>query len=101
MSQNRWSAKNDSNQAEIVKDLRKLGISVMLFKHDIIIGFRGKNYLIEIKNPEYAQSKKTGKVKESSKRDSQKKLDIEWQGQRGYCFTLDDVLRVIGFKIND
>lgn len=45
----------DSNQAEIVADLRKVGASVVLLHEvgcgcpDILVGFRGNNYLIEIK----------------------------------------------------
>lgn len=46
----------DQNQGEIVKVLRKMGASVQIISEvgkgcpDIICGYRGVNYLIEIKN---------------------------------------------------
>lgn len=46
----------DQNQTEIVKVLRKMGASVQIISEvgkgcpDIIAGFHGVNYLIEIKN---------------------------------------------------
>jgi len=92
---------SDLHYGDLSKDEFIAVVSVIVYEQDLLIGFRKKNFMIEIKNPEYARSKKTGEVKASSKRKSQKKLDIEWQGQRDYCFTLDDVLRVIGYKTNE
>jgi len=59
----------DNNQDEIVKALEKFGASVMSLTQvkygcpDLVVGFRGKNYLIEIKNP-----KTSGKLTEAQKR---------------------------------
>ena len=51
MSKNRYSARADANQPEIVKQLRKMGMSVQCNMDDILIGWKGKNYWIEIKDP--------------------------------------------------
>lgn len=46
----------DNNQTLIVKALRDMGCSVLILSDigkgcpDIMIGYRGKNYLVEIKN---------------------------------------------------
>ena len=48
--------KTDSNQKAIVSDLRRFGASVAITSMvgkgfpDIVVGFRGKNYLFEIKD---------------------------------------------------
>lgn len=48
--------KTDANQAEIVKALRAMGatvVSLASVKHgcpDLLVGWRGYNYLIEVKN---------------------------------------------------
>lgn len=50
------AAKIDANQNEIVSALRKIGCSVQILSSvgkgcpDILVGFRGKNFLIEIKD---------------------------------------------------
>jgi hypothetical protein len=46
----------DHNQAAIVRDLRELGVSVAVTSSvgfgfvDLVVGFRGRNELLEIKN---------------------------------------------------
>lgn len=48
--------RTDTNQAEIIKALRKMGASVVDIHEvgngcpDIAVGFRGRDYLVEIKN---------------------------------------------------
>ena len=83
----RYANKIDSNQAEIVKALRKIyGVSVYIIAGtiDLIVGYMGRNYLIEIKTPK------------GSIRDSQVKFIQEWTGQVNICRSLDDVLLIIG-----
>ena len=80
----------DANQAEIVADLRKCGASVHDLHEvgsgcpDIVVGFRGVNYLIEIKALD-------------------EKLNIrqitwhrEWQGQVSIARTSEEALHIIG-----
>jgi len=84
----------DDNQKEIVKQIRRLGITVVHLHTigkgcpDLLLGFQKRNYLIELKD-----YKKTN---------SQKKLtedEVEffntWRGQVNICETLDDILSVI------
>jgi len=58
----RIRARTDKNQANIVKEARKLGASVAITSQlgkgfpDIVIGHQGKNYLIEIKDGESPSS---------------------------------------------
>ena len=51
-------AKVDKNQPEIVKALKAHGAQVLLTHQiknafDILVGFRGELFIMEIKNPEY------------------------------------------------
>jgi len=87
----------DSNQNLIVKQLRIMGVSVyvssMLGKGfpDLVLGIRGVNYLIELKDG--------SKVKSAKKltKDEQVFFDT-WKGGVYKCENLDEILNVIGFK---
>lgn len=84
--------KVDENQKEIVKALRKIpGISVEVGHDDILVGRNGKTYWFEIKSPD-AVSKKTGKIKESEKKDDQKRLEAEWTGHYKIVHSIDQIL---------
>ena len=92
----RRAARTDNNQKDIVSALRKIpGVTIELDHDDFLLGFKGKTYWIEIKNPDTV-SKKTGKILESKKKKSQKKLEKKWTGHYAICVYLDDVLREIG-----
>jgi len=95
MSKNRYSARTDENQKEIVKALRKLGYSVYVDVDDIFVGDNGFNYWYEIKQEKHV-SKKTGKINESAKKDIQKRLESEWTGHYKIVSTLEDILRDMG-----
>ena len=97
MSKNRYSARADANQPEIVKQLRKLGMSVQCGMDDILVGWQGKNYWIEIKDPEKTL-KKDGSYKSTALKDSQKKLLAEWKGQYSVCHSLERILEVMEWK---
>lgn len=90
----RYRAKVDENQAEIVSDLRALGCSVQPLHAvgggvpDLLVGFGGKNFLLE--------------VKDGNKSPSRRKLtpdQIEWhECWRGSVYTVtctDDAVRVM------
>ena len=95
MSKHRYAKKIDANQPEIVKQLRKLGISVELDHDDIICGWEGKTYWFEIKDV-HCVSKRTGQIKESAKKDSQKVLEKEFKGHYKIVSSLDEILVDIG-----
>jgi hypothetical protein len=88
------AAKIDSNHAEIVRELKQLpGISVystaQLKKFcDIIVGFRNKNYLFEIK----VDSKKKLTEGESL-------FQQNWMGQVNTVTCVEEILEIIGFKL--
>lgn len=87
-SHRRQAARIDANQPEIVKALRKLdGVSVELDKDDILVGYQGATYWIEIKTGPKA------KIKES-----QKKLVENWQGHYAICWNIDQILYEIGYR---
>jgi Holliday junction resolvase len=87
----RRAAKIDANQTEIVKALRQVGASVQSLAAtgkgvpDLLVGFRGKNLLLEVKDG--------GKVK------SERKLtpdQVEWhQGWRGHVAVVESVEQAI------
>ena len=84
--------KTDHNQAEIIEALRAVGATVQDLSKvgngapDILVGHRGCNYLMEIKNP-----------------DTKGKLNLlqriwhqDWCGQRAVVRTVEEALREIG-----
>jgi len=79
--------RSDSNQAGIVKELRSIGCTVFVVsatcKMDIIVGWRGNNYLFEIKQP--------GK----ELRASQKELHASWNGQIDRAESFEDCMRIM------
>lgn len=98
MSRNRQAARIDDNQNDIVSALRKLeGVQVELNHDDILVGYNGFNFWFEIKN-ERVVSKRTHKVKESAKKDSQKRLENEWAGHYRIVWKLEQILEDIGYE---
>ena len=79
-----------------MEELRKIpSVSVETDHDDIFVGYKGFNYWYELKNPNKI-SKKTGKVKESAKQKSQKKLSKTWKGHYKIVSTLDEILIDMG-----
>ena len=75
-SYNQRNAKVDSNQPQIVKGLRRIGAKVLPCHQlknafDILVGYKGKLFMMEIKNPEYLPKKY---LKESAE-DQRKRLE--------------------------
>jgi hypothetical protein len=94
MSKNRYSARADANQPDIVRELRKLGCSVSTGHDDILIGYNGKNYWIEIKDP-VKTVLKDGSWRAGALKDSQLKLMDEWRGQYDVAHSLEQILEII------
>jgi alanine dehydrogenase len=91
----RRQGKRDGNHAEIVKGLRDAGATVQDLGAvgkgcpDILVGFRGQSYVIEIKD---------GRLPPSAREltDDQKKWHAEWKGQKAVALNLFDALKIIG-----
>ena len=82
--------KVDSNQAEIVADLRKVGATVLLLHEvgkgcpDLLVGFQGVNHLIEIKT-------RNGKLNTL-----QQAFFDNWRGWMYVARTSEEALYIIG-----
>jgi Holliday junction resolvase len=84
-------ARVDDNQKDIVKKLRTIGATVMhchTLGHgapDIVVGYRGKNYLCEIKDPAKPPSQRQLTSDEVE-------FHNEWKGQIAVIETIEDFL---------
>ena len=91
----RRAARTDANQNEIVQALRDVGASVAITSAlgfgfpDIVAGYRGINYLIEIKDGAKSPSKR--KLTE----DEQEWHDL-WRGAVIVVNDVDEALRAVG-----
>ena len=95
MTHKRYANKVDSNQPEIVKDLRKIpGVSVELDHDDILVGFKGKTYWFEIKNPD--KLKKDGSFRKGAVKKGQKDLQNEFNGHYSIVTTSKEIMQEIG-----
>jgi hypothetical protein len=82
----------DANQRDIIAAFAKMGASVEVIRSpkpgcpDLLVGFQGKNYLVEVKVP------KTGRLS-----DAQKLWRDNWKGSKPFVMTgIDDVLAFVG-----
>lgn len=88
--------KVDANQTEIVRQLRLLGCSVVSTASigggfpDVVVGYRGRNYLFEIKILEGVRNPKPAKLTSD-----EVEFMASWKGQVHIATCLDDVLKVI------
>lgn len=81
----RHDARRDVNEPEIVRALEAVGATVKrLHWCDLLVGYRGRNYLIEVKTPD-------GRLTVE-----QKAIEQEWRGQYTIARTVNDALQTIG-----
>ena len=80
----------DRNQPDIIKDLRKVGADVFIIRKpvDIMVGFRGRTYIFEIKDPE------KDKTHRQLTRD-QKTFFEMWRGQVDKIETSAEAIKII------
>jgi Holliday junction resolvase len=90
----RLKARVDSNQKKIVSELRKMGCSI-LHTHqlgkgapDIIVGYNGNNYLIEIKD---------GSKTLSQQRLTRDELQFQsnWNGSYFVCNSVEQIKEIL------
>ena len=87
--------RTDSNQTEIVTALRKLGCSVAITSHvgkgfpDIVVGWKGRNFLFEIKDGSQVPSRRKLTPDEQ-------KFHEFWFGDIKVVESVDDALRFVG-----
>ena len=86
----RRAAKTDANQREIIAALEAVGASVFpSFRlgggfPDLVVGFRGVTYLLEVKTP-------TGRLTPAEAR-----FFAQWRGHAAVVRSVDEALRAIG-----
>ncbi len=93
----RYAAKVDANQAEIVSALRSVGATVTPTHAagqgfpDLVVGFRGVNLLIEVKDGAKPPS-------ERKLTPAQKEWHATWTGQKAVCKDVAESLAVLGIE---
>lgn len=87
MSFNSYRKSLDKNQKLIVDEFKKYGATVLEINGtiDLLVGFQGKNLLVEVKNP-------LGKNKLTK---SQEEFVLTWMGQLTVVRTVEDVKELI------
>ncbi len=94
--QPRRAAKADDNQADIVKALRKIpGVTVEVDHDDILVGWRGRTYWFEIKNPDRALTV-DGKLKDSEITDTERQRLTLFNGHYEIVWSLGQILITLG-----
>ena len=88
-------ARVDDNQVEIVKALRAVGATVQPLHAvgdgcpDLLVGFRQKNYLIEVKDGSKSPSRQV-------LTHDQRQWHAMWAGQRHVARDIHEALHIIG-----
>lgn len=91
----RRAAKIDANQPEIIDGLRDFGATVQPLSAvgggcpDLLVGYRLRNYLIEIKNKDGRANRKKILTPD------QETWHGMWSGQKSVVFTLEEAISVI------
>lgn len=82
--------RKDANQKEIVSALRAMGATVFILDRpvDLLVGWRGKNLLIEIKD---------GSLKPSARRltSDEKEFFDTWRGSAYVVESVEDAIRLL------
>jgi hypothetical protein len=96
----------DANHAEIVEAYRKVGafvldITAVKDAFDIIVFYKGKTYLVEIKNPDYLTKVYDRETLESKLSDGERKCmeDLRAVGVEYHIVaSIEEALKVIGIE---
>ena len=86
--------RTDFNQKQVVEGLRKFGMTIAVTSSlgsgfpDIVVGYKGKNWLFELKDPEKSPSQKKLTPHEEE-------FKASWRGQYNVVETIEDVLKII------
>lgn len=78
--------RRDANEPEIVRVLRKFGATVVLLDNpvDLLVGYRGKNFLFEVKTENGSLNKK------------QKQFIEDWKGEApNVVMSVSETIKVI------
>lgn len=95
----RRAAKVDANHVEIVEALKAVGASVVSLASvgrgcpDLLVGFRGKTYVMEVKDGAKPPSRQ-------KLTDDQNKFVGLWRGQYALVTNVNDALRAVGAHVS-
>ena len=87
----------DANQADIVKGLRAIGCSVAVTSSagdgfpDLVVGYYGKNFLLEVKDGDKPPSKR-------KLTPEQEQFHINWRGQIAIVESIDAAIALVLYK---
>ena len=90
----RFRARTDDNQPEIVKALRNHGATVAITAQagsgfpDLVVGYRNRNYLMEIKDP-------SKPISDQKLTPDQVKFHSKWYGQLAVIKTIAEAIDLI------
>lgn len=92
----RYAAKRDEAEDAIIKDLKRCGCTVAQLSGknlpDLLVGFKGNNFLLEVKSDKSVHHQKGGGVS-----DGQLEWAIDWRGKKPRLVRCtEDALRAIG-----
>lgn len=96
----RMRARVDRNQLEITKALRKVGVSVQPLSMvgrgvaDLLCGFQGQNYLLEVKDGDKCQSR------QKLSQDERRWHDL-WRGQVCIVSSVKEAYEAVGIRIEN
>lgn len=91
----RIAARVDRNQAALVKALRQVpGVSVEPGHDDLLIGYKGRTYWVEVKAQEVI-SAKTARVRASEITPSEARRLANWTGQYALVWNIEQILEII------
>lgn len=90
--------RKDKNQNPIVEALEKCGASVIDLSSlgegipDLLVGFKGKSFLIEIKNPENSYGRGGLNAR-------QRTWHANWKGQVAIARSIKEALNIVGAEL--
>lgn len=88
MSRNRYAKRRDTNEAEIVAMLERIGCDVIRADDvDLLVGRAGNTYLLEVKRPDRAT--------ESRIRPIQKRLRDGWRGHYAIVTSCEEAMAAV------
>jgi len=95
MTHKRYANRVDNNQKQIIADLEKIpGVSVKPGHDDLLVGFRGRTFWFEVKNPNTLNKK--GGFYKGRVRKGQIKLQNEFNGHYSIVTTSKEIMQQIG-----
>jgi hypothetical protein len=85
-----WAKRRDKNEAEIVRELKRIGATVSIVDQpcDLIVGWRGLNWLFEVKDP-------TNSPAGRKLTPPQAQFHNTWRGQISVIHYVEDAMEIM------